>query len=139
MIIPSFCPFPVPIRLSTSSGTLRATSWTALTEEWDQMTGAFECNIACVAVRSEVCDRSTNIPIRFISSISLNPIVLDNDESDDQELRMRGHAVPQTIVQWSDLCQKSTRVSKCIVTCVSESHISNTECVILSEHRDRVS
>lgn len=137
MIIPSFCPFPVPIKPSTSLGTLRATLWTALAEEWDQMTGAFECNIACVAVRSEVCDRSTNIPIRFISSTSLNPIVLANDQS--TILRMRGHIAPQTIVKWSNLCQESTRVSECIVTCMSESHISNTECIILSEHRDRVS
>ena len=85
MIIPSLCPFPVPIMLRTSSGTFRATSWTALAEEWDQMTGALECNIACVAVISDVCDRSTNIPMRFISSISLNPILLGSGESGDQQ------------------------------------------------------
>ena len=78
MMIPSFFPSVVPIRPRTSSGTLRATLCTALAEEWDQMTGALERNIACVAVRSDVCDKSINIPIRFISSISLNPMVLDN-------------------------------------------------------------
>lgn len=72
------------------------------------MTGALEYRIAWVAVRSEVCERSTSIPIRFISSMSLNPIALDRNASDGHSIEMRDHAEPQTIVQWSNLYQIST-------------------------------
>lgn len=80
MTTPSFWPSPVPISLSTSSGTFRGTSCTARAEEWDHITGALECRRACVAVASEVCERSTSTPKRFISSIRVFPRALEEYE-----------------------------------------------------------
>lgn len=78
MTTASFCPSPVPINFRMSSGTLRGTSYTALAEEWDQITGALEYFRACAAVASDVCDRSTRTPSRFISSINDRPSSLDH-------------------------------------------------------------
>lgn len=69
----SFWPSPVPTRRRISSGTLRGTSWIALADEWDQITGALVCMRAWRAVSSDVWERSTKTPMRFISSIRERP------------------------------------------------------------------
>lgn len=66
----------MPINVKMSLGTFRGTSWTALADEWDQITGAFDSWSACLAVASDVWDRSTSTPRRFISAIKDLPIEL---------------------------------------------------------------
>jgi hypothetical protein len=69
-------PSPTPINFRMSLGTFRGTSWTDLADEWDQITGAFDTWSACLAVASDVWDRSTSTPRRFISAIKDLPIEL---------------------------------------------------------------
>jgi hypothetical protein len=63
---------PVSVR-STSSGTFRGTSQTARADEWLKITGALVTRSACRIVSAETCDRSTSMPIRFISRTTSSP------------------------------------------------------------------
>ena len=74
-------PSPMPINFKTSLGTFRGTSWTALADEWDQIIGAFDTWSACFTVASDVWDRSTSTPRRFISAIKDLPIELQESFS----------------------------------------------------------
>ena len=57
----------------TESGTLRGWSHTARAEEWEKMTGASETRSASCIVSSEVWERSTSMPSRFISRTTSSP------------------------------------------------------------------
>ena len=65
-------PFPGSAS-STSSGTLRGTSHSALAEEWLKTTGRVDTRNACRMVSAETCDRSTSTPMRFISRTTCSP------------------------------------------------------------------
>lgn len=52
---------------STLSGTFLVTLQSARAEEWENSTGARDTVNASRIVRSDTCDRSTNMPKRFIS------------------------------------------------------------------------
>lgn len=54
-------------RRSTESGTLRVTLQSARADECEKSTGARDTASASRIVRSDTCDKSTNIPRRFIS------------------------------------------------------------------------
>ena len=58
---------------STSSGTLRGLSATARAELWLKITGASLTSSAARIVSAETCERSTIIPIRFISRTTSRP------------------------------------------------------------------
>ena len=61
------------IRSSTSSGALRGLSVTARAELWLKITGASATSSAARIVSAETCERSTIIPIRFISRTTSRP------------------------------------------------------------------
>ncbi len=58
---------------STSSGAFRGTSQTARADEWLKITGALVTRSACRIVSADTCDRSTSMPIRFISRTTCSP------------------------------------------------------------------
>ncbi len=60
-------------RRRTSSGTFRGTSQRARVEEWEKMTGASLASRASCMVDGATCERSTSIPIRFISRTTSRP------------------------------------------------------------------
>ncbi|GAA0436595.1 hypothetical protein Aca07nite_17250 [Actinoplanes capillaceus] len=65
---------PLPgSRVSTSSGTLRGWPQSARADEWLKITGAVLTSRASCIVVSATCDRSTSMPIRFISAITSRP------------------------------------------------------------------
>lgn len=67
---PTRSPSPSPVRTTlsrTSSGTFRDELHTDAADEWLKMTGALDTASASRMVRTDVCERSTIIPRRFIS------------------------------------------------------------------------
>ena len=58
---------------STSSGTLRGWSQTALAELWLKIAGAVATARASRITSADTCERSTNMPIRFISRTTSRP------------------------------------------------------------------
>ncbi len=60
-------------RRRIESGILRATSVKARALEWEKITGASETSSASLIVPGEVCERSTSIPILFISRTTSFP------------------------------------------------------------------
>ncbi|BEL12081.1 hypothetical protein Q0Z83_102720 [Actinoplanes sichuanensis] len=65
---------PLPrSRVSTSSGTLRGCPQSARADEWLKITGRVVTARASCMVVSATCDRSTSMPIRFISVITVRP------------------------------------------------------------------
>ena len=57
----------------TSSGALRGLSQTARAEEWLKIAGTSATRNASRMVSGDTCDRSTSIPIRFISRTTSTP------------------------------------------------------------------
>ena len=65
---------PLPAsEASTSSGTLRGWSQTARAELWLKIAGAVATASASRITSAETCERSTNMPIRFISRTTSRP------------------------------------------------------------------
>ena len=64
----------LPARVSsTSSGAFRGTSQIARADEWLKIAGALVTRNACRMVSAETCERSTSMPIRFISRTTSSP------------------------------------------------------------------
>ena len=94
-----------------SLGTFRGTSWTALADEWDQITGAFDSWSACLAVASDVWDRSTSTPRRFISAIKDLPRELQGHEIQWLALDISEHTSSRhDEVEFYEVFQKSLRM-----------------------------
>src|SRR5450756_3009296 len=67
---------------STSSGTLRGTSQTARADECENITGTSLTRSAWRIVSAETCERSTSIPMRFISRTT-SCLLYTSDAADD--------------------------------------------------------
>src|SRR5450756_412412 len=67
---------------STSSGTLRVVSQTARADECENITGTSLTRRASRMVSAETCERSTSIPMRFISRTT-SCLLYTSDAADD--------------------------------------------------------
>ncbi len=60
-------------RRNTSSGTLRSTSHSARADEWLNITGSVLVSSAWCITSVATCERSTIMPMRFISRTTVRP------------------------------------------------------------------
>ena len=91
------------------------------------MTGALEYLRPCSAVWSEVCDKSTRIPRRFISSIRRYPSLLVGGQHTNTDHTTYVRISPQSPVQGGNGFEVSSRISERVVTHVRQCHVSHAE------------